>query len=113
MYHALDEQKCLAKKLPLIEIVKHDEVLLASRIPPLDTRAYFRGSVVDKWPDQIVNANWDSIIFDPGNGPLQKVEMNEPLRGTRESVGLIIEQSNTVSDLLARLGTTSDFTDIV
>ena len=113
MYHALDEQKCLAKKLPLIEIVKHDEVLSASRIPPLDTRAYFRGSVVDKWPDQIVNANWDSIIFDPGKGPLQKVEMNEPLRGTRESVGSIIEQSNTVSDLLARLGTTSDFTDIV
>jgi hypothetical protein len=52
----------------------------------------------------IVNANWDSIVFDVANRPLQKVYMNEPLKGTRELTETIINSSTTVEEMLALLG---------
>lgn len=108
MYHALDENKCLANKMSLLELVSSEESISATCQPPIDTRAFFRGSVVDKWPDHIVNANWDSVVFDVDNGPLQKVEMKEPLRGTKALVGALIEQSSSVGELIAGLGSESD-----
>lgn len=113
MYHAIDEHKCLANKMSLLKLVSLEESRAATHIPPRDTRAYFRGAVVTKWPDHIVNANWDSIVIDADDGPLRKVEMNEPLRGTQELVGPIIEQSSTVGELLVRLGNNSDSTGTV
>ena len=70
------------------ELVTDEEVLHAVHEPPTDTRAYFRGKCLAKYPDQIAAASWDSVIFDvPGHTSLQRVPMLEPLRGTRESVG--------------------------
>ena len=37
--------------------------------PPDDTRAYFRGRCLQKWPNDIVAANWDSLVFDVGCRP--------------------------------------------
>ena len=34
--------------------------------PPEDTRAYFRGRCISRFPDAIAAARWDSIIFDTG-----------------------------------------------
>ena len=51
--------------------------------PPTDTRAYFRGRCLQRWPDNIVAANWDSLVFDVGGDPLRRVPMMEPLRGTQ------------------------------
>ncbi len=99
--------------MSLLKLVSLEDSHAATHKPPNDTRAYFRGLVVEKWPDHIVNANWDSIVFDADNGPLRKVEMNEPLRGTQELVGPIIEQCASVSELLARLGSNSDLTGTV
>ncbi len=47
-----------------------------------DTRAFFRGQCVARYPEEIVAANWDSVVFDLGEGPLQRVPMLDPLRGT-------------------------------
>ena len=54
--------------------------------PPEDTRAYFRGRCISRYPDAIAAASWDSIIFDTGRDALQRVPMREPLRGTRAHV---------------------------
>jgi hypothetical protein len=59
---------------------------------------------VDKWFDHIVTANWDSIVFEVANRPLQKVYMNEPLKGTRKLTESIINSSSTVEELLSLLG---------
>ena len=72
--------------------------------PPDDTRAYFRGRCLAKWPADIVAANWDSLVFDIGRDPLRRVPMMEPLRGTAEHVARLIDESNTPAELLARLG---------
>ena len=45
----------------------------------------FRGQCVARFPDEIVAANWDSVVFDVGDGPLQRVPMLDPLRGTASS----------------------------
>ena len=104
MYHSLNQEVCLATKLSLHELFDHKSIAQAAQQPPDTTRAFFRGRVVDKWFKHIVNANWDSIVFDVANRPLQKVYMNEPLKGTRELTETIINSSTTVEELLALLG---------
>ena len=104
MYHSLNPEVCLATKLSLHELFDHKSIAQAAQQPPDTTRAFFRGRVVDKWFKHIVNANWDSIVFDVANRPLQKVYMNEPLKGTRVLTETIINSSTTVEELLALLG---------
>ena len=58
--------------------------------PTVDTRAYFRGECLRRWPDDIVAANWDSLVFDIGVEPLRRVPMMEPLRGTKAHVGALV-----------------------
>ena len=76
----------------------------AMTTPPSDTRAYFRGRCLAKWPEAVVAANWDSMVFDVGRDPLRRVPMMEPLRGTAESVQRLIDESSTPAELLAKLG---------
>ena len=62
-------------------IVTEAEVERAVLEPPEDTRAYFRGRCLAKYPDDVAAASWDSVIFDlPGHDSLQRVPTLEPLR---------------------------------
>jgi proteasome accessory factor A len=90
------------------ELVTHAEVLDAVHEPPTDTRAYFRGKCLEKYPDQIAAASWDSVIFDiPGQTSLQRVPMLEPLRGTKASVGGLLDRSPDAATLLRELASAS------
>ncbi|MCE9621734.1 MAG: proteasome accessory factor PafA2, partial [Actinomycetia bacterium] len=103
-YHDLRRDRCLALRVGLDTIVDAGEVEVAMTNPPTTTRAYFRGRCLAKWPEHIVAANWDSVVFDLGRDPLRRVPMMEPLRGTAESVARLIDESDTPAELLARLG---------
>ncbi|MBI4936180.1 MAG: proteasome accessory factor PafA2 [Actinobacteria bacterium] len=103
-YHDLRPEKCLATRVGLDTLVSDADVRDAMTNPPHDTRAYFRGRCLAKWPDDVVAANWDSLVFDVGRDPLRRVPMMEPLRGTAESVARLIDESDTPAELLARLG---------
>ena len=71
--------------------------------PPTGTRAWFRGKCLARWPDAVVTANWDSLVFDVGADPLRRVPMMDPLKGTAEHTGDLLAQSTGPSDLLNRL----------
>ncbi len=71
--------------------------------PPQDTRAYFRGECLARYPGQVAAASWDSVIFDVGRDSLQRVPTLEPLRGTRAHVGALLDSSATAVDLVASL----------
>jgi len=71
--------------------------------PPEDTRAFFRGQCLRRWPEDIVAANWDSLVFDIGDEPLRRVPMMEPTRGTKAHVAKLFEESSSVADMLQRL----------
>ncbi len=103
-YHDVRPGRGLAQKLGLERVVTDDEVQGAVSAPPDDTRAYFRGECLRKWPDDIVAANWDSLVFDVGADPLRRIPMLEPTKGTRSHVGTVIEECTTPRELLERLG---------
>ncbi len=103
-YHDLRENRCLALRAGLDTMVSPDEVTEAMTEPPTTTRAFFRGRCLQKYPDDVVAANWDSLVFDVGRDPLRRVPMMEPLRGTADHVGTLIDQSETARELLDRLG---------
>jgi Pup amidohydrolase len=80
------------------------DVEAAMHEPPADTRAYFRGRCLEKYAASIAAASWDSVIFDlPGHESLQRVPTIDPLRGTRTSVGALIDASATAEELFEAL----------
>jgi proteasome accessory factor PafA2 len=102
-YHDLRNERSLAQRVGLRRLFEPDEVREAVHNPPVSTRAYFRGQCVARYPDQIVAANWDSVVFDIGQGPLRRVPMMDPLRGTAALTQDLLETSPTADDLLERL----------
>jgi proteasome accessory factor A len=103
-YHDLRASKSLAARVGLERIAADDEIERAVSEPPPDTRAFFRGRCLQRWPESIVAANWDSLVFDVGGDPLRRVPMMEPLRGTQAHVGSLIDECESAADLLQKLG---------
>ncbi len=103
-YHDLRPDKSLAGRAGLETIVDDDDARRGRSEPPTDTRAYFRGRCLAKYPESVVAANWDSMVFDTGAEPLRRVPMLEPTRGTVDHVGALIDSSATAKELLDRLG---------
>ena len=84
-------------------LVSEDEVLSAVEHAPEDTRAYFRGECLRRYPTQVAAASWDSVIFDLGRESLVRVPTLEPLRGTRAHVGALLDRSPTADALVEAL----------
>jgi len=103
-YHDLRPEKSVHARLDTERITTDEEVANAVVEPPVDTRAYFRGKCLQRWADDIVAANWDSLVFDVGTDPLRRVPMMEPTRGTKAHVGTLLDESATPADLLEKLG---------
>ncbi len=106
-YHDIRPGKGLYGKLEETEtvdrIATEDEISKAIYDPPKDTRAYFRGLCLQKYSEEIVSASWDSVIFDLKEGPLKKIFMLEPLRGTEAHVRQLLHESPTAADLLQNI----------
>ncbi|MEJ3657827.1 depupylase/deamidase Dop [Actinomycetes bacterium KLBMP 9759] len=84
-------------------MVEEDDVVAAMRTPPEDTRAYFRGRCLERYPAEVAAASWDSVIFDIGRESLVRIPTLEPLRGTRRHVGELIDNSRTAEELVEAL----------
>ena len=103
-YHDMRIEKCLALRAGLDVLCLPQDVMWSMVHPPSSTRAYFRGTVLQRWPSDVVAANWDSVVFDIPNQGLKRIPMPEPLRGTRELVGDLLKISQNPVDLIAKLG---------
>jgi Pup amidohydrolase len=84
-------------------LVTEEEVRAAMTTPPSDTRAFFRGRCLERYPAEVAAASWDSVIFDLGRESLVRIPTLEPLRGTRAHVGELIEVSETAQELVEAL----------
>jgi Pup amidohydrolase len=84
-------------------LVTEEEVQAAITTPPNDTRAYFRGRCLERYPTSIAAASWDSVIFDLGRESLVRIPTLEPLRGTKSHVGELLETSATAEELVDAL----------
>lgn len=80
------------------------EVSWAMTNPPSDTRAYFRGECIRRYPESVAAASWDSVVFDlPGREALLRVPLIDPLRGTQEHVQALLESSADAERLIGSL----------
>ncbi len=108
LYHDIDPDAGLYQRLvgagKMRRIFTDEQVEGASVNPPERTRAYFRGSCVSRFPDSLVAANWDSLIFDTGEAHLKRIPMMEPLRGTEAGVGALLGSVGDAAELIAALG---------
>jgi proteasome accessory factor A len=107
-YSDVRPDKGLAQRMQargtLERITTDAQVDSAVSTPPTDTRAWFRGECMRRYPEQVAAASWDSVIFDvPGHDALQRVPTLEPLRGTKAHVGDLLDRCPTARDLLAAL----------
>lgn len=84
-------------------MINEDDVHTAMTKPPQDTRAYFRGRALEKYPASIAAASWDSVIFDVGKESLVRIPTLEPLRGTKAHVGTLLDESDTAEQLVEEL----------
>jgi proteasome accessory factor A len=97
LYYVLERQGLVE------QIVTEAEIADAVAFPPPDTRAYFRGTCLRKYRDQIYGASWSSLLVDVGEAAVKKIPMAEPTRGTRKLVQEILDRSETVTELLDNL----------
>ncbi len=85
-------------------LVSDEAVAAAVQRPPDDTRAFFRGEAIKRYPGEVSAASWDSVVFDvPGAHSLQRVPMRDPARGTRAHVGALLDASPDARSLLSAL----------
>ena len=106
-YHDVRRSKGLHHRLAATGKVERlatdEEIERAVMEPPEDTRAYFRGRCIGRYPESIAAASWDSMIFDTGSEALQRVPMREPLRGTKAHVEDLLERAADAATLVQLL----------
>jgi proteasome accessory factor A len=85
-------------------LLADDTVERAMHEPPTDTRAYFRGRCLEKFPDAVAAASWDSVILDlAGRESLQRLPTIDPLRGSQAHVGELLDRCDTAEELFLAL----------
>ena len=97
LYYMLERQGRVER------ICTDDEIMKAVHSPPVDTRAFFRGECLRRYPQEVFGVNWDSISFAVGEEPVRRIMMSEPLKGSRFYVEDLLNRSKTASELLANL----------
>jgi len=102
-YHDIRKGKSITDKLGLEKIVTTEEARSGVINPPVSTRAYFRGMCLQKWPESIVSANWDSIVFKLDDSQLRRIPILEPMHGSAAAVDDLIRNSDTPMDLIDAL----------
>ena len=102
-YHDVRPERSLAARVGLRPFASEEAMREAVHNPPRSTRAFFRGECVRRYGEAVVAANWDSLVFEVGEGPLQRVPMLDPLRGTADLTEDLLNSSPTALQLLKAL----------
>jgi proteasome accessory factor A len=107
-YHDVDPRRSLYQRLvdrgAMRRLFNDAQVAEAVTEPPTDTRAFFRGSCVRRYPEHLVAANWDSLVFDVGEETLKRVPMMEPLKGTSRHVADLLDAAPDAAAMVRALG---------
>jgi len=104
-YHDIRQEQNIVGKLGMKNIISNEEVEYGVTDPPSGTRAYFRGICLKKWPESIVSANWDSIVFKLDDNNLKRVPILEPSKGSKSDIDRLVSEAITPRDLINALET--------
>lgn len=88
----------------LARLTTDEQVARAVTDAPPDTRAWFRGECMRRYPRSVAAASWDSVVFESASRrSLQRVPTLDPLRGTRDHVSALLDRCESVDALLNEL----------
>jgi proteasome accessory factor A len=97
LYYVLERQDHVER------LISEEEIMTAMTVPPVDTRAYFRGQCLQKFRPHIFGVSWGAISFDIGESAIKRVLMPEPLKGSQRYVQDLLEKSETIEELLTNM----------
>lgn len=107
-YHNIDPAEGLYSALEAAgqveRVVSEEEVGRALIEPPRDTRAYFRGKILQKFAAAVRSLNWDSIELEL-DGRAEVIDLKACVgRETAAYYNQALDAAASVEDLLAKLG---------
>ncbi len=106
-FHDLRPDKGLFLRLEAsgrIRTLVEDRAIAAARTtPPADTRAWFRGRMLQRFRAEVVAVGWDAMIVDAGGRTYTRIPMVDPRRGTRGRVEDLLAEVDSLAELLDRL----------
>lgn len=109
-YHDIDPNKglynALVRKGRIRTLVPPAEIQAAVTKAPRTTRAWLRGEMIRRFPEQVLAANWDSLILDiPLNGsPVTRLSLADPAHGTAEELEEALASATTAADAIEVIG---------
>ena len=81
-----------------------ERIARAGRTPPEQTRAYLRGTLMSRWPDEVISMNWDTVACrGKYSRELTRLVMPEPTRYNRLEVEPLLERARHSDELLQLL----------
>ena len=110
-YHDIRPEKglyfALVRQNRMERLVSDGEIVRAEMDAPVGTRAYFRSACLKKFPKDVHATSWSSILFTTESDALTKLPLLEPCRGTERLTKAVLDASDSVPTLLARLANPS------
>jgi Pup amidohydrolase len=87
-------------------ILTDDEIRGFVETPPENTRAWFRGKCIEKFPKEIYLVNWEVVGFDHGD-IYRMVPLLNPLKGSRDQYQEIFDRSENAREFIEMLESSS------
>ncbi len=87
-----------------IERLTHDEeIQRAMHIAPAQTRAFFRGACLQRFPQRVYGMSWTSVLLEAADKTIKRIPLMDPYRGTQSLTQELFQDINSVDQLLSRL----------
>jgi proteasome accessory factor PafA2 len=87
-----------------MERLTHDEeIQRAMHNAPAQTRAYFRGACLQRFPQQIYGMSWTSVLLEAADATIKRIPLMDPYRGTQSLTQELFQDIDSVDQLLSRL----------
>ena len=106
-YHDMRPEKGLYYTLErsnrIDRLLQDEEIDRAEQEAPINTRAFFRGACLKRFPDHVYGMSWTSVLFDQGNDTIKRIPLMDPYRGTQALTQELLEGVSTVDELLRKL----------
>lgn len=102
-YHDVNRQDSIYDRVvargKIMRMVSDEEILQMTHEPPDDSRAWLRGTLVKRYPDDVIDIGWDYAFFADGTF----LTMDDPYRGTRVQIEPLLADNPSCDVFLARI----------
>ncbi|MDP3779556.1 MAG: proteasome accessory factor PafA2 family protein [bacterium] len=107
-YHDTNPEVSIAHSMlqegKMMRIVREDEIIRMTRRAPSDTRAWFRGELLQRYAQDVIDIGWDYAEFKKD----QLIYMEDPRHCTEAQIRPFLQDNPSLAVLLSRLKKASE-----